>query len=205
MRGKNIIIVTVVIGLLLVFSTVWSVTHSSSDENGAPTETTTATPEPTPETTAASTEESSAEVTPTPEANVSSQPDANAQVIDDLNQQIDNLNQQIADKDSAIAELQSQLDTQNQNSEDGFSFQDFLNLYFWSDGNVYRMSSGQLYTEYTCAIETEISSEGITFVSNRVLEVKRDNSLTVKMLYTTDGRILWSPNPFLEKVPVEQG
>ena len=177
----------VIIVALLVFATIWSQTHQKSDDTQ--TEQTTSVND------ATSTDE-----TQTGDANASDVP---AQDTSNMQATIDSLNQQIADKDVTITELQRQVtDLQNGTEKNGgVTFQEFLNLYFWPDGHTYKMAEDKkLYNSYACTDEYAVNVEDYTFPCNRTLQMTLDNGLTIHMLMTTDGQILWTPSPWLNQV-----
>ena len=82
------------------------------------------------------------------------------------------------------------------------AFQEFLDLYFWSsDGNTYRLlPDRKLYSDYSCTKEYELNSSDYTFRCNYGLPLKLDNGLTINMVMTTDGQVLWSPDPYFERI-----
>lgn len=176
----------VIIVALLVFATIWSQTHQKSDDTQ--TEQTTSVND------ATSTDE-----TQTGDANASDVP---AQDTSNMQATIDSLNQQIADKDVTITELQQQVtDLQNGTEKNGgVTFQEFLNLYFWPDGHTYKMAEDKkLYSNYACTNEYAVNVADYTFPCNRTLQMTLDNGLTIHMLMTTDGQILWTPSPWLNQ------
>lgn len=185
-RWKRLIILIAV--LLLIFATIWSETHPKSTETQVTTNTTDSKGDST----------SAEEETQKNDANASSMP-----ASEELQAQIDNLEQQIAEKDATITDLQQQIsELQNgQERNGGVTFQEFLKLYFWPDGYTYKMGGGQkLYSHYACTDEYSVDVNAYTFPCNRSLPLTRDNGLTIHMLMTTDGQILWTPNPWLEQV-----
>ncbi len=192
---KRVLILVLIVVALLVFATIWSETHKKEPEQ------VTLTTEQTQQETSNG-ESTPAEETQTNDANaskVSEQPDN----INEMQSQIDNLNQQIAEKDATITDLQQQIsELQNgQERNGGVTFQEFLKLYFWPDGYTYKMGGGQkLYSHYACTDEYSVDVNAYTFPCNRSLPLTRDNGLTIHMLMTTDGQILWTPNPWLEQV-----
>lgn len=180
---KRVTIVIVV--ALLVFATIWSQTHQKSNDTQ------------TEQTTSVTDDSSSTDETQESDANASEVPAQDAQAT------IDSLNQQIADKDMTIAELQQQVtDLQNGAEKNGgVTFQEFLKLYFWSDGHVYQMAEDKkLYNNYACTDEYAVNVADYTFPCNRTLQMTLDNGLTIHMLMTTDGQILWTPSPWLNQV-----
>lgn len=182
---KRVVGVLIVVALL-VFATIWSQTHKRSDTQSEPT------------TSVGDT--TSADKAQTGDANASENA---AQDINNMQATIDSLNQQIAEKDVTIAELQQQVtDLQNGTEKNGgVTFQEFLKLYFWPDGHVYQMAEDKkLYNHYACTDEYAVSVADYTFPCNRTLPLTRDNGLTIHMLMTTDGQILWTPNPWLNQV-----
>lgn len=185
LRRKRVIILIVV--LLLIFATIWSETHPKSTE-----------PQVTATTDSKGDSTSAEEETQKNDANASSMP-----ASEELQAQIENLEQQIAEKDATITDLQQQIsELQNgQERNGGVTFQEFLKLYFWPDGYTYKMGGGQkLYSHYACTDEYSVDVNAYTFPCNRSLPLTRDNGLTIHMLMTTDGQILWTPNPWLEQV-----
>lgn len=126
-------------------------------------------------------------------------PQQSSENIKDLQAQIDELNQQIADKDAQIQSLQNSGSGDNENG--GITFQEFLNLYFWSDGNTYRLSDDRkLYSNYACTKEYELNAADYTFPCERALQINMDSGLSVSMLMTTDGQIVWSPSPYFNRI-----
>ena len=185
LRWKRVIILIVI--LLLIFATIWSETHPKSTE-----------PQATTTTDSKGDSTSAEEETQKNDANASSMP-----ASEELQAQIENLEQQIAEKDATITDLQQQIsELQNgQERNGGVTFQEFLKLYFWPDGYTYKMGGGQkLYSHYACTDEYSVDVNAYTFPCNRSLPLTRDNGLTIHMLMTTDGQILWTPNPWLEQV-----
>lgn len=175
----------VIIVALLVFATIWSQTHQKSNDTQ------------TEQTTSVTDDASSTDETQESDANASEVPAQDAQAT------IDSLNQQIADKDMTIAELQQQVtDLQNGAEKNGgVTFQEFLKLYFWSDGHTYKMAEDKkLYNNYACTDEYAVNVGDYTFPCNRTLQMTLDNGLTIHMLMTTDGQILWTPSPWLNQV-----
>lgn len=185
LRWKRVIILIVI--LLLIFATIWSETHPKSTE-----------PQATTTTDSKGDSTSAEEETQKNDANASSMP-----ASEELQAQIENLEQQIAEKDATITDLQQQIsELQNgQERNGGVTFQEFLKLYFWPDGYTYKMGGGQkLYSHYACTDEYSVDVNAYTFPCNRSLPLTRNNGLTIHMLMTTDGQILWTPNPWLEQV-----
>ena len=176
---KKIVGVIVVIVLLVFFVSLWNLTHKSSSSSQ--------------QTTSQSDYTSSAY-----DSNASNAEDSQLSAdhisINDMQAKIDELNKQLADKDAQIQSLQ------NGGPENGgITFQDFLNLYFWSDGNTYHLADyDELYSNYTCSEEYRLNTADYTFSSNRALQIYRDNGSTVYMLLTSDGQIVWCPSPYFQ-------
>ena len=152
-------------------------------------------PEPQATTTSSADESTSAGDSSPNDANAS-EPATDNISINVMQAKIDELQQQIADKDEQITELQN-----GEVRNGGVTFQEFLNLYFWPDGHTYQMAEDKnLYNNYACTAEYELSVNDYTFPCNRTLPITLDNGLTIHMLMTTDGQILWTPSPWLNQV-----
>lgn len=185
---KRVIGTILIIVALLIFATWWSQTHQKKSDNTQTTEQTT----------------SVNDNTPTDVAQTSDATASTAQDESNVQKTIDSLNQQIADKDAQIADLNNQV-SELQNgveTKGGLTFQEFLDLYFWSsDGNTYRLlPDRKLYSDYSCTKEYELNSSDYTFRCNYGLPLKLDNGLTINMVMTTDGQVLWSPDPYFERI-----
>ena len=185
---KRVIGTILIIVALLIFATWWSQTHQKKSDDTQTTEQTTSVNDNTP-----------TDVTQTSDATAST-----AQDESNVQKTIDSLNQQIADKDAQIADLNNQV-SELQNgveTKGGLTFQEFLDLYFWSsDGNTYRLlPDRKLYSDYSCTKEYELNSSDYTFRCNYGLPLKLDNGLTINMVMTTDGQVLWSPDPYFERI-----
>lgn len=185
---KRVIGTILIIVALLIFATCWSQTHQKKSDDTQTTEQTT----------------SVNDNTPTDVAQTSDATASTAQDESNVQKTIDSLNQQIADKDAQIADLNNQV-SELQNgveTKGGLTFQEFLDLYFWSsDGNTYRLlPDRKLYSDYSCTKEYELNSSDYTFRCNYGLPLKLDNGLTINMVMTTDGQVLWSPDPYFERI-----
>lgn len=184
---KRVIGTILIIVALLIFATWWSQTHQKKSDDTQTTEQTT----------------SVSDNTPTDVAQTSDATASTAQDESNVQKTIDSLNQQIADKDAQIADLNNQV-SELQNgveTKGGLTFQEFLDLYFWSDGNTYRLlPDRKLYSDYSCTKEYELNSSDYTFRCNYGLPLKLDNGLTINMVMTTDGQVLWSPDPYFERI-----
>lgn len=185
---KRVIGTILIIVALLIFATWWSQTHQKKSDDTQTTEQTT----------------SVNDNTPTDVAQTSDATASTAQDESNVQKTIDSLNQQIADKDAQIADLNNQA-SELQNgveTKGGLTFQEFLDLYFWSsDGNTYRLlPDRKLYSDYSCTKEYELNSSDYTFRCNYGLPLKLDNGLTINMVMTTDGQVLWSPDPYFERI-----
>lgn len=185
---KRVIGTILIIVALLIFATWWSQTHQKKSDDTQTTEQTTSVNDNTP-----------TDVTQTSDATAST-----AQDESNVQKTIDSLNQQIADKDAQIADLNNQV-SELQNgveTKGGLTFQEFLDLYFWSsDGNTYRLlPDRKLYSDYSCTKEYELNNSDYTFRCNYGLPLKLDNGLTINMVMTTDGQVLWSPDPYFERI-----
>ena len=184
---KRVIGTILIIVALLIFATWWSQTHQKKSDDTQTTEQTTVN-----------------DNTPTDVAQTSDATASTAQDESNVQKTIDSLNQQIADKDAQIADLNNQV-SELQNgveTKGGLTFQEFLDLYFWSsDGNTYRLlPDRKLYSDYSCTKEYELNSSDYTFRCNYGLPLKLDNGLTINMVMTTDGQVLWSPDPYFERI-----
>lgn len=192
-KVKMGILIGGVLVLFLIFSTIWDQTHSKKPEPQAATQ----------ETTASADESTSAEESSGTDANASTEPVPNNVSVNEMQAKIDELQQQIADKDARITDLNNQV-SELQNgveTKGGLTFQEFLDLYFWSDGNTYRLlPDRKLYSDYSCTKEYELNSSDYTFRCNYGLPLKLDNGLTINMVMTTDGQVLWSPDPYFERI-----
>lgn len=187
---KVAILISSVLLIFLAFATVWSEIHKKTE------------PQATQQTTSADESTSAGDSSVTTDANAS-EPATDNISINEMQAKIDELQQQIADKDMTIAELQQQVtDLQNGAEKNGgVTFQEFLKLYFWSDGHVYQMAEDKkLYNNYACTDEYAVNVADYTFPCNRTLQMTLDNGLTIHMLMTTDGQILWTPSPWLNQV-----
>ena len=186
------ILIGIVLVLFLTFATIWDQTHSKKPE-----------PQATQETTASADKSNSAEDSSTTDANASKEPVPNNISVNEMQAKIDEMQQQIADKDASITDLNNQV-SELQNgveTKGGLTFQEFLDLYFWSDGNTYRfLPDRKLYSDYSCTKEYELNSSDYTFRCNYGLPLKLDNGLTINMVMTTDGQVLWSPDPYFERI-----
>lgn len=184
---KRVIGTILIIVALLIFATWWSQTHQKKSDDTQTTEQTT----------------SVNDNTPTDVAQTSDATASTAQDESNVQKTIDSLNQQIADKDASISDLNNQV-SELQNgveTKGGLTFQEFLDLYFWSDGNTYRLlPDRKLYSDYSCTKEYELNSSDYTFRCNYGLPLKLDNGLTINMVMTTDGQVLWSPDPYFERI-----
>ena len=184
---KRVIGTILIIVALLIFATWWSQTHQKKSDDTQTTEQTT----------------SVNDNTPTDVAQTSDATASTAQDESNVQKTIDSLNQQIADKDASITDLNNQV-SELQNgveTKGGLTFQEFLDLYFWSDGNTYRLlPDRKLYSDYSCTKEYELNSSDYTFRCNYGLPLKLDNGLTINMVMTTDGQVLWSPDPYFERI-----
>lgn len=185
---KRVIGTILIIVALLIFATWWSQTHQKKSDDTQTTAQTT----------------SVNDNTPTDVAQTSDATASTAQDESNVQKTIDSLNQQIADKDAQIADLNNQV-SELQNgveTKGGLTFQEFLDLYFWSsDGNTYRLlPDRKLYSDYSCTKEYELNSSDYTFRCNYGLPLKLDNGLTINMVMTTDGQVLWSPDPYFERI-----
>ena len=179
---KKIIGTTVVIVLLVFFVSIWSLTHKSSDSNQ--------------QATTQSEYTSSANDSTASDAE-DSQMSADHISINEMKEKIDELNQQIADKDAQIQSLQNG----GSGETGGITFQEFLDLYFWPDGNTYRLADyDELYSNYTCSEEYKLNTADYTFSSNKALQIYMNNGSTVYMLRTSDGQIVWCPSPYLKDI-----
>lgn len=186
---KRVIGTILIIVALLIFTTWWSQTHQKKSDDTQTTEQTTSVNDNTP-TDVAQTSDATAASTAQDESNVQ-------KTIDSLNQQIADKDAQIADLNNQVSELQNGVETKG-----GLTFQEFLDLYFWSsDGNTYRLlPDRKLYSDYSCTKEYELNSSDYTFRCNYGLPLKLDNGLTINMVMTTDGQVLWSPDPYFERI-----
>lgn len=190
-KVKMGILIGGVLVLFLIFSTIWDQTHKQPE------------PQVTQETTSSADESNSVEDSSATDANASTKPAPDSISVNEMQAKIDELQQQIADKDVTIADLQQQItDLQNGTEKNGgVTFQEFLNLYFWPDGHTYKMAEDKkLYNSYACTDEYAVNVEDYTFPCNRTLQMTLDNGLTIHMLMTTDGQILWTPSPWLNQV-----
>ena len=168
--------------LFVAFATIWDQTHKKPESQA------------TQETASSADESTSAEESSGTDANASTEPVPDNISVNEMQAKIDELQQQIADKDVTIADLQQQING-------GVTFQEFLNLYFWPDGHTYKMAEDKkLYNSYACTDEYAVNVEDYTFPCNRTLQMTLDNGLTIHMLMTTDGQILWTPSPWLNQV-----
>lgn len=189
-KVKMGILIAGVLIVFFTFSTIWDQTHKK--------------PEPQSQTTTSANESTSAEESSGNDANASTEsvPDNNISV-NEMQAKIDELQQQIADKDASITDLNNQV-SELQNgveTKGGLTFQEFLDLYFWSDGNTYRLlPDRKLYSDYSCTKEYELNSSDYTFKCNYGLPLKLDNGLTINMVMTTDSQVLWSPDPYFERI-----
>lgn len=182
------ILIGIVLVLFLTFATIWNQTHKQPEPQAA-----------TQETTSSADESNSAEESSGTDANASTDNIS----VNEMQAKIDELQQQIADKDASITDLNNQV-SELQNgveTKGGLTFQEFLDLYFWSDGNTYRLlPDRKLYSDYSCTKEYELNSSDYTFRCNYGLPLKLDNGLTINMVMTTDGQVLWSPDPYFERI-----
>lgn len=188
-KVKMGILIAGVFLLFVAFATIWDQTHKKPE------------PQPTEQTTSAN---DTAGDSSTNDANASTEPVPDNVSVNEMQAKIDELQQQIADKDAQIADLNNQV-SELQNgveTKGGLTFQEFLDLYFWSsDGNTYRLlPDRKLYSDYSCTKEYELNSSDYTFRCNYGLPLKLDNGLTINMVMTTDGQVLWSPDPYFERI-----
>lgn len=185
------ILIGIVLVLFLTFSTIWDQTHKKPESQA------------TQETASSADESTSAEESSGTDANASTEPVPDNISVNEMQAKIDELQQQIADKDASISDLNNQV-SELQNgveTKGGLTFQEFLDLYFWSDGNTYRLlPDRKLYSDYSCTKEYELNSSDYTFRCNYGLPLKLDNGLTINMVMTTDGQVLWSPDPYFERI-----
>ena len=190
-KVKMGILIGGVLVLFLIFSTIWDQTHKQPE------------PQATQETASSADESTSAEESSGTDANASTEPVPDNISVNEMQAKIDELQQQIADKDASITDLNNQV-SELQNgveTKGGLTFQEFLDLYFWSDGNTYRLlPDRKLYSDYSCTKEYELNSSDYTFRCNYGLPLKLDNGLTINMVMTTDGQVLWSPDPYFERI-----
>lgn len=187
-KVKMGILIGGIVLLFIAFATIWDQTHKK--------------PEPQSQTTSAN-ESTSAEESSDNDANASTESVPDNISVNEMQSKIDELQQQIADKDASITDLNNQV-SELQNgveTKGGLTFQEFLDLYFWSDGNTYRLlPDRKLYSDYSCTKEYELNSSDYTFRCNYGLPLKLDNGLTINMVMTTDGQVLWSPDPYFERI-----
>ena len=186
-KVKMGILIAGVFLLFVAFATIWDQTQKKPE------------PQPTEQTTSAN---DTVGESSTNDANAS-EPVPDNISVNEMQAKIDELQQQIADKDASITDLNNQV-SELQNgveTKGGLTFQEFLDLYFWSDGNTYRLlPDRKLYSDYSCTKEYELNSSDYTFRCNYGLPLKLDNGLTINMVMTTDGQVLWSPDPYFERI-----
>ena len=187
-KVKMGILIAGVFLLFVAFATICDQTHNKPE------------PQPTEQTTSAN---DTAGDSSTNDANASTEPVPDNISVNEMQAKIDELQQQIADKDASISDLNNQV-SELQNgveTKGGLTFQEFLDLYFWSDGNTYRLlPDRKLYSDYSWTKEYELNSSDYTFRCNYGLPLKLDNGLTINMVMTTDGQVLWSPDPYFERI-----
>lgn len=182
-KVKMGILIGGVLVLFLTFSTIWDQTHSKKPE-----------PQATQETTSSADESTSAEESSETDANASSEPVPDNVSVNEMQAKIDELQQQIADKDEQIKQLEAGEAAEN----GGITFREFLTLYFRPDGNTYRLAEGRkLYSNSDCTQDYELEASNYTFSTTVTLPFE---GLNVQMLLTSDGQVVWSPDPYFERI-----
>lgn len=80
----------------------------------------------------------------------------------------------------------------------GITFREFLTLYFRPDGNTYRLAEGRkIYSNSDCTQDYELDASNYTFSTTITLPFE---GLNVQMLLTSDGQVVWSPDPYFERI-----
>ena len=137
-------------------------------------------PEPqaaTQETVTSADESNSAGDSSTTDANASTEPVPDNISVNEMQAKIDELQQQIATKDEQIKQLEAGEAAEN----GGITFREFLTLYFSSD----------------CTQDYELDASNYTFSTTITLPFE---GLNVQMLLTSDGQVVWSPDPYFERI-----
>lgn len=181
-KVKMGILIGAVILLFVVFATIWDQTHKKPE------------PQITQETTTSADESTSAGDSSTTDANASTEPVPDNISVNEMQAKIDELQQQIADKDEQIQQLEAGEAAEN----GGITFREFLTLYFRPDGNTYRLAEGRkLYSNSDCTQDYELDASNYTFSTTVTLPFE---GLNVQMLLTSDGQVVWSPDPYFERI-----
>lgn len=176
------ILIGIVLVLFLTFATIWDQTHKKAE------------PQATQETTSSADESTSVEESSETDANASTEPVPDNISVNEMQAKIDELQQQIADKDEQIKQLEAGEAAEN----GGITFREFLTLYFRPDGNTYRLAEGRkLYSNSDCTQDYELEASNYTFSTTVTLPFE---GLNVQMLLTSDGQVVWSPDPYFERI-----
>lgn len=181
-KVKMGILIGGILVLFLTFSTIWDQTHKKPE------------PQTTQETTTSADESTSAGDSSTTDANASTEPVPDNISVNEMQAKIDELQQQIADKDEQIQQLEAGEASEN----GGITFREFLTLYFRPDGNTYRLAEGRkLFSNSDCTQDYELDASNYTFSTTITLPFE---GLNVQMLLTSDGQVVWSPDPYFERI-----
>lgn len=173
-----------VLVLFLAFATIWDQTHSKKPEPQAATQ----------ETVTSADESNSAGDSSTTDANASTEPVPDNISVNEMQAKIDELQQQIATKDEQIKQLEAGEAAEN----GGITFREFLTLYFRPDGNTYRLAEGRkIYSNSDCTQDYELDASNYNFSTTITLPFE---GLNVQMLLTSDGQVVWSPDPYFERI-----
>ena len=171
--------------LFIAFATIWDQTHKKPEPQ----------PQATQETTTSANESTSAEESSDNDANASTEPNTtNTSDVSEMQAKIDELQQQLASKDEQIKQLEAGEASEN----GGITFHEFLTLYFRPDGNTYRLAEGRkLYSNSDCTQDYELDASNYTFSTTITLPFE---GLNVQMLLTSGGQVVWSPDPYFERI-----
>ena len=146
------------------------------------------------ETVTSADESNSAGDSSTTDANASTEPVPDNISVNEMQAKIDELQQQIATKDEQIKQLEAGEAAEN----GGITFREFLTLYFRPDGNTYRLAEGRkIYSNSDCTQDYELDASNYTFSTTITLPFE---GLNVQMLLTSDGQVVWSPDPYFERI-----